>query len=470
MLGPDGQPAAVYGVNTGFGSLARVRIPEARAGELSMNLIRSHAAGVGEPLDTEVVRAAMLLRANALACGRSGCEPRIVATLLAMLARGVTPEVPSRGSCGSSGDLAPLSHLGLVVFEGPEDASGWAWFGGERLRGAEAMWRAGIHRVPIGPKDALAMTNGAQVTTALAALALFDADRLVRSAEVAAALTFEALQGVTHALDPRVIALRPHRGAVEVASALRRLLAGSTCVDATDGVQDAYSLRCAPQVMGAVRDAVRASATPIDVELNAVTDNPVFLTNDAGGIDVRSAGLFHGEPVGFAADHLRLGLAELAAIAERRVARLTTALLHGDLPALLSPKGGLGLLMVQPTAAALVNALRQSAWPASADSSPTCEDQEDHVAMSTTAALKAREAIAHARHVVAIEWLTASAGARFRLAHGGTLGAGTAAGLADVGGGTLSQQIGALSDRIADGSWLGRVDGAVGRWDGPLDA
>lgn len=406
-------PRSVYGVNTGYGSLARVAIPAGQAAELSANLIRSHAAGTGPELPDEVVRAAMVLRANALARGMSGVEPAVVHTLLLMVEAGVTPVVPSRGSCGSSGDLAPLAHIGLVVFDGAPHESGRARFGDRLMTGAEAMAAAGITRVTIGPKDALAITNGAQVTTALTALAVYDSDALVKAAELATAMSFEALRGVTKALDPRVHALRPFRGAVETAGVLRQLLHGSALVDSTGRVQDAYALRCAPAVMGAVRDGIRFVASQVNVELNAVTDNPVIFAADGDG-DAVSAGLFHGEPIGIAADHLRLVLGELAGIAERRVHRLTTSILSGQLPPGLAKDRGMGLMMTASTAASLVHTLRQTAWPASSDSIPTCEDQEDFVAMATTAARRARDAVGLASRVVGIELLCAAHGVRLR--------------------------------------------------------
>jgi histidine ammonia-lyase len=410
-VGPDGAPRRVYGINTGYGSLARVILPPGRGAELSANLIRSHAAGTGPPFDDEVVRAAMLLRANALAQGCSGVAVDVVDTLLAMLHAGVTPVVPSRGSCGSSGDLAPLAHIGLVLFDGAEHESGRARHAGIETSGARAMAAAGLARVPIGPKDALAMTNGAVVTTAMAALSTVDAAALIHAAEVATALSFEALRGVTVALDPRVHALRPHPGALQTASALRDLLAGSGLVDSGERVQDAYTLRCAPTVLGAVRDALRYAAGIVAVEVNSVTDNPVVLAEDDGAL---SAGLFHGEPVGFAADSLRAALTSLAAMSERRTHRLTTSALSGSLPAGLADGPGVGLLMTASTAAALVHDMRATAWPASADSIPTCEDQEDYVAMATTAARRTREAVATARRVVAIELLCAATAVALR--------------------------------------------------------
>lgn len=477
---------AVYGVNTGYGSLARVRIGNEHIAQLSWNLVRSHAAGVGPEVPEDAVRAMMLLRANALAKGASGVRPALVDTLCAMLDRGVVPVVPSRGSCGSSGDLAPLSHLGLVVFRGPDGedgASGEARFGGERLSGLEAMGRAGIERLVPAPKEGLGMINGAQLTCAIGALAVADAERLVLAAEIACALSFEALLAVTRALHPGVHALRPYRGARACASNLSRMLAGSTLVDALpDKVQDAYSLRCTPQVHGAARDGLRFAAEQVAVELNAVTDNPVILLDAPDANKAFSAGLFHGEPVGMACDHLKLCVSELGAISERRIYRLTTASLSARLPPLQDEREGLrlGLMMPQVSAAALVAHNRQLCWPASADSIPTCEDQEDHVAMSTTAARRAAEVVGHTQQIVAIELLAATRGvwARLDARPDARLGAGTRAALEHIeqalGGRRTSaapaDDMERLVGLVRDGSLVEHVRSAVGGLEGVIDA
>ncbi len=422
----------IYGINTGFGSLARVRIDAADAATLSRNLLRSHAAGVGEPCPDDVVRAMILLRANALARGASGCRPALVDTLCALLDRGVLPVVPQQGSCGSSGDLAPLSHLGLVVF----GEGGAARFGGRVLPGPEAMAAAGIPTLVPEAKDGLAMTNGAQLTTAIAALASFDADRLVRSAERAAAMSIEALLGVRRAFNPAVHALRPHPGAVESAARVLDHLEGSTLVDSMpEKVQDAYSLRCTPVVLGAARDTLAYARRVVEIEVNSVTDNPVMLLDEPGDNHAFSAGLFHGEPVGIACDTMKIAVAEIASISERRLYRLTTGSLSSRLPPALAgaDRPGLGLLVPQTTAAALVSENKALAWPASVDSIPTCEDQEDHVAMSTTAAWRLREVVANSQRVVAIELVCAASALRYRLGEGAArLGRGTAAGLVVV--------------------------------------
>lgn len=404
----------IYGVTTGFGSLARVNIPAAQRAQLSLNLMRSHAAGVGPPVATDAVRAMMLLRANALARGVSGCRPLLVETLLAMLAAGVTPVVPSQGSCGSSGDLAPLAHLGLVMAEGDH---GEAMFRGQRLPAAEAMARAGLPRLKLEAKDGLAITNGAQLTTALAALCGYDACRVVLAAEIAAAMSIEALRGASRAFHPAVHRLRPYAGARATAANLRRLLVGSGWIDSVPGkVQDAYSLRCTPAVLGAARDTLAFALGQVGVELNSATDNPVVLVDEDGDDKAFSAGLFHGEPVGMAMDTLKIALAEVASLSERRLYRLTTGTLSARLPPGLARRDRpeLGQLLPQTTAAALVSENKALAWPCSVDSIPTCEDQEDHVAMSTTAARRATQVVANARKVVAIELYGAAAALNFR--------------------------------------------------------
>lgn len=443
----------VYGVNTGYGSLARVRIPREKLNELSRNLVRSHAAGVGEPLPEDVARATVLLRANALAKGMSGCSPELVERLLDLLNAGVTPMLPSQGSCGSSGDLAPLSHLGLIIGHAPQDPdeeTGEAWFEGERLSGREALRRAGLEPLVLGPKEGLALTNGAQVTTAITALALHDAAMLLDQAELAAAMSIEALRGVTRAFHPQVIGCRPYPGVVACAATLLRHLEGSELVDTVPGkVQDAYSLRCAPQILGAARDALGFVHQQVAVELNAVTDNPVIAVDAEGEDKAFSSGLFHGEPVGMAADFLKVAVAEVASLAERRIYRLTTGLLNNELPALLGD--GVGLFALQTTAASLVSECKVLSYPASVDSIPTCEDQEDHVAMSTTAARRCAEVVANARRVVAIELLCAHRALRMHSARLGDSTGRAAEVLDAVKGLTPSEQAAsaeALMDRL----------------------
>jgi histidine ammonia-lyase len=390
-----------------------------------------------------------------------------VETILAMLDAGVVPILPRQGSCGSSGDLAPLSHLGLVVFgEGGE-----AWVGtrapadgAPRVSGPEAMRQAGIPTLVPAAKEGLAVTNGAQLTTAIAVLAAFDAERLLRAAEVAAAMSIEALRGVTRAFHPAVHALRPYPGARAVAARLCALLEGSTLCDSIPGkVQDAYALRCTPVVLGASRDTLAFGRGMVEVEVNSVTDNPVILLDEGGDSPAFSAGLFHGEPVGMAADTMKIAVAEIASISERRLFRLTTGSLSARLPPALvgADRPDLGMLVPQTTAAALVSENKALAYPASVDSIPTCEDQEDHVAMSTTAAWRLREVVENTRRVVAIELLCASEALRYRQAEdpGVRLGVGTRAALPRVHAalegvdGTPSARIEALARAIAEGAF-----------------
>ncbi|MEL6348636.1 MAG: histidine ammonia-lyase [Myxococcota bacterium] len=454
----------VYGVNTGFGSLARVQIPPSQSARLSLNLVRSHAAGVGARLPNDVTRAMMLLRANALAKGVSGCRPLLVDTILAMLNRGVIPVIPSQGSCGSSGDLAPLAHLGLVMTAGDHGRAIWQ---NAECSAATAMSEAGIGRLTLEAKDGLAITNGAQVTTALAALCCHDANQLVLAAEIAAAMSAEALRAVSRAFASAVHALRPYDGARACAANLRTLFEGSALIDSVpEKVQDAYSLRCAPQVIGACRDTLAFAARQVSVELNAATDNPLILMDAPGSNKAYSAGMFHGEPVGMAMDILKIAAAEVASLSERRLFRLTTGTLSHRLPPGLAARDRpkLGMMLPQTTAAALVSENKALAWPATVDSIPTCEDQEDHVAMSTTAARRAAEVVTNSRRVIAIELLGAAHALDFRLREepGVQLGRGTTQALTTVRqtlGGLdphrpPSTQIEALADLIASGKLL----------------
>lgn len=399
--------APVYGINTGVGSLAEVRVPRAALGALQLNLLRSHAAGVGEPLPIRTVRATMALRANVLAKGYSGVSTRTLEALLALLNRRVHPVVPSCGSVGASGDLAPLAHLALVLIgEGEafvEDGGTW-----RRLSGAEALARAGLQPIQLGPKEGLALINGTQVTTAATALALVGAERLARAADIAAALSIDALKGSVRPFDPRIHAARPFAGQTAAAANIRVLLHDSPINKSHEHcgrVQDAYSLRCAAQVHGAAREAFSFVRRIVDVELNAATDNPMVFA-DAG--DIVSGGNFHGAPLALAADTLVLGLAQLVTISERRTARLVDPALSG-LPAFLAPASGLqsGLMLAQVTAAALAAELKTLAHPASVDTIPTSAGREDHVSMSLGAALKAERALELARTVLAIEILCA---------------------------------------------------------------
>lgn len=412
---------AVYGITTGFGKLASVRISPSERAQLQQNLLRSHAVGVGRPYDPEVVRAMMLLRANSLALGHSGIRPATLDLLLEMLNRGVVPVIPAKGSVGASGDLAPLAHMALVL-----TGEGEAWVAEARLPGGEALTAVGLQPVTLGPKEGLALINGTQAMAALGALAVHDGRVLARTADVVAALTLEALHGVMDAFDPRIQQLRPHPGQSAVAANLGRLVQGSERVVRQAGlqVQDAYSLRCIPQVHGASRDALAYVQGVVQTEINAATDNPLLFPETE---TVLSGGNFHGQPLALALDFLAIALAELAGIAERRVERLLNpALSH--LPAFLSPNGGVnsGLMIAQYTAAALVSENKVLAHPASVDSIPTSANQEDHVSMGNIAARKAREVLYNATRVLAIEAICAAQAVDLA-APAAALGRGTAA-------------------------------------------
>ena len=395
--------APVYGVNTGFGSFAETRIGRDDLAALQLNLIRSHAAGVGEPLPVRAVRASMALRANVLAKGFSGIRLETLELLIAALNAGVHPYVPSRGSVGASGDLAPLAHIALALV-----GEGEVWDDHRRTPARAALGRAGLEPIVLQPKEGLALINGTQVSTAVAALALATAERLARAADVSAALSIDALQGSMRPFDARIHAARPFAGQALSAANLARLLDGSAinAAHANCGrVQDAYSLRCAPQVHGAAREALSWVRTVVLTEMNAATDNPmVFAATD----EIVSGGNFHGAPIAIGADVLVLALAQLATISERRSERLVNPALSG-LPPFLTREGGLqsGLMIAQVTAAALTSELKTLAHPASVDTIPTSANKEDHVSMSMTAALKAERALPLVTHVIAVEVLCA---------------------------------------------------------------
>ena len=396
----------VYGVNTGFGALADVAIPSGQLSALQLNLIRSHAAGTGEPLPTPAVRALMALRANVLAKGFSGIRPDTLDALVALLNAGVHPIVPSRGSVGASGDLAPLAHLALVLV-----GEGEAEYGGARLPGAAALGRAGLRPVALAAKEGLALINGTQASAAVLALAVIGAARLARAADTAAALSIDALRGSFHPFEPRVHAARPVPGQAASAANLLALGAGSAINKSHENcgkVQDAYALRCAPQVHGSAREAIGFAHRLAAIEANSATDNPMVFA-DTG--DIVSGGNFHGAPVALAADTLAIGLVQLASISERRTDRLMASAESG-LPAFLVRESGLnsGLMMAHVTAAALTSELKTLAHPAAADSIPTSAGREDHVSMSMWAAIKVWRALDLATHVVAIEMLAACQG------------------------------------------------------------
>jgi histidine ammonia-lyase len=395
--------APVYGINTGFGNFAETRIAKSDLAALQVNLVRSHAAGVDEPLPPRTVRAMMALRANVLAKGFSGIRPATLDALLALLNRRIHPLVPSRGSVGASGDLAPLAHLALVLI-----GEGQTWDGARAGDGAAALAAAQLEPVTLAPKEGLALINGTQASAAVLALALAGAERLARSADIVAALSIDALLGSRRPFDPRIHAARPFAGQGASADNLWRLTEGSPLNQshaACGRVQDAYSERCVPQVHGAAREALAWVRHVVTVEMNAATDNPMVFAEAA---EIVSGGNFHGAPVALAADLLAMAVTQLATISERRSERLVNPALSG-LPAFLTRHGGLqsGLMLAQVTAAALASELKTLCHPASADTIPTSANKEDHVSMSMGAALKAERALQLARQVVAVEMLCA---------------------------------------------------------------
>ncbi len=398
----------VYGVNTGFGALAETRIGVADVRRLQHNLLRSHACGVGEPLPREVVRAMMLLRAQVLALGHSGVRPRVVDTLVAMLNAGVHPVIPAQGSVGASGDLAPLAHLALVLI-----GEGEVELAGERLPGAEALNRTGIAPLQLEAKEGLSLINGTQLMLAYGVLCLDDAKRLVTVADLAGAMSLEALQGSSRPFDARVVAVRPHPGALATAANLRALLAHSEIAEGhrdCHKVQDPYSLRCMPQVHGASRDAFAWTEEIFAREVNSVTDNPLVFLD--GGLDVVSGGNFHGQPLALALDLLAIAVAELANISERRVEQLVNPALSSGLPPFLAPNTGLdsGYMIAQVTSAALVSENKVLCHPSSVDSIPSSAGREDHVSMGATGALKCARVVANVTHSLAIEAMVAAQG------------------------------------------------------------
>jgi histidine ammonia-lyase len=415
----------VYGVTTGFGALATAYVPPDQARTLQERLLLSHAAGVGEPLPVEVVRAMLLLRANTLALGHSGCRPELIERLCDMLELGVHPVVPSQGSVGASGDLAPLAHLALPVI-----GHGQVELDGRILAAPEALSRAGLEPLVLEPKEGLALLNGTQMMTALGALVLASADRLVRTASVAAAISVEALRGTEVAFSAVYQSTRPHPGQVRTAAELRWLLRDSELQRShhadSHRVQDPYSLRCAPQVHGAARDALDYLRGVLDIEMNSATDNPLVFP-EGGNVPedalatgrglVISGGNFHGEPVALALDLAKLALAEIGSISERRIALLLDPRLNDGLPAFLGAASGLdsGLMILQYTAAALASESKTLAHPASADSIPTSANQEDHVSMGSIAARHARRVLEHTERILAIELICASQALDLRL-------------------------------------------------------
>jgi histidine ammonia-lyase len=403
-------PENTYGVSTGFGRFVSESIPPDQLDELQLRLLRSHACGVGEPYPDDVIRAAMLLRANALAKGYSGARIETVELLVECLNRGVLPYVPSRGSVGASGDLAPLAHLAL-----PLVGEGQAWFEGALLDGADALAAAGLEPIRLAAKEGLSLINGTQFMAAMGALGLVRARRLALVADLACALSLEALQGSRTSFHPAIHEARPLRGQVDSAANMRLLLEGSAIIEShkwCDKVQDAYSLRCAPQVHGASRDLLDHVATTVAVELNAATDNPLVLVDEGM---VVSNGNFHGQPLAFGLDALAMAVAELASISERRIERLVNPSLSDGLPAFLTEGGGLnsGFMIPQYVAASLVSENKSLCHPASVDSIPTSAGQEDHVSMGNASGLKALQVIANVERALAIELLAGAQAIEF---------------------------------------------------------
>lgn len=403
---------AVYGVNTGFGALASVRIHPDQISELQFNLVRSHACGVGAPLEEVEARAMVLLRANTLAKGFSGVRPLVVETLLAMIARGVLPVIPSQGSVGASGDLAPLAHLAMVAI-----GEGEAFYKGAKMAGGDAMRQAGIAPLKLEAKEGIALLNGTQGMLALLSLALREAELLIDSADVAAALSLDALRGTPAPFDERISRIRPYPGHAVTARNLTHLNRGSEIRESHRSpekdprVQDAYSLRCTPQVHGAVRDSLSQVRTTLAIELNSATDNPLVFAESG---EVVSGGNFHGQPLAMAADQMAIALTTLAGICERRIDHMTNPHTSG-LPAFLTPDPGLnsGFMIAQVTAAALVSEMKTLSMPHSVDSIPTSGDQEDYVSMGMSAARRLRRMLDALCNVVAIELLSAAQGIDF---------------------------------------------------------
>ena len=403
---------AAYGINTGFGKLASVRISAEQVRQLQVNLVRSHGCGVGAPLSESETRAMMLLRANALAKGLSGVRPLVVETLCKMLNAKVHPVIPSQGSVGASGDLAPLAHLAQVVI-----GEGRAAFRGEILPGGEAMKRAGITAVMLEAKEGLSLLNGTQGMLALLSLALREADNLVDTADVAAALSLDALRGSPGAFDARIMHARAYAGAATTARNLAHLNEGSQIRESHRAsekdprVQDAYSLRCTPQVHGAVRDSLAQAREMAAVELNSATDNPLVFVRDAKSGDIVSGGNFHGQPLAMAADQVAIAIATLGGIVERRIEQMTNPL-TSMLPAFLTPEPGLnsGFMIAQVTAAALTSENKALAAPHSVDSISTSGNQEDYVSMGMSGARRLERMLINLRNTIAIELLCACQG------------------------------------------------------------
>ena len=401
----------VYGVTTGFGDLATVKVDAARTRLLQENLIRSHAVGVGAPLPEDVVRAIMLLRLNGLICGHSGITLETLTQLVNFINLGITPVVPEQGSVGASGDLCPLSHIAAAML-----GEGDVFYKGERLPALEALTRAGLKPVRLHPKEGLALNNGTAALTGLGALALWDALTLEKNADIIGALSLEALHGVPYAFDERTHALRPHKGQNDVARNIRRLIENSQIIDKYKGarVQDAYSLRCMPQVHGASRDALAYVKERIETEMNSVTDNPLIFPDDEAAL---SGGNFHGQPIALAMDFFAIAVSEYGSISERRCARMVDKSLSNGLPPFIINDSGVnsGFMITQYTAAAVASENKTLAHPASVDSIPTSANQEDHVSMGYWASLKGTRVLRNVEQILGIEAMDACQGINFSL-------------------------------------------------------
>lgn len=406
------QREVIYGVSTGFGKLSDVHIPPDKLEQLQVNLVRSHACGVGRPLSEPEVRAMMLLRANVLTLGFSGIRVAVIRLLVEMLNRRVAPVIPEKGSVGASGDLAPLAHLALALL-----GEGDAFFEGKRMAAADALKHAGLQSTDLQAKEGLALLNGTQAMHAVGGLALWRAQRLVQVADVAGAMTLEALKGTPVAFDERIHNARPHPGQIAVARHLRELLRDSEIrashLEGDSRVQDAYSLRCIPQVHGAVRGALAHCEEVLAIESGSATDNPLVFVDNG---DVLSGGNFHGAPLALALDYAAIALTDLMSISERRIDRLTNPDMNEGLPAFLAQHPGMqsGFMIPHVVAVALLNEAKVLAHPASIDNLPTSAGKEDHVSMGMTAALKLRSIVENAEHLLAIELLAAAEGLEFR--------------------------------------------------------
>lgn len=408
--------ATVYGINTGFGKLSDVTIPPEQLVDLQLNLVRSHACGIGDSLSEPEIRGMLLLRANVLAKGTSGTRVLVAEHLLSMLEKRVHPVIPARGSVGASGDLAPLAHLALGLI-----GEGEAFFKGERMRAREALTAAGLEPLQLAAKEGLALLNGTQAMVSVGGLALLRAERAARLATLAGAMTLEALKGTPVAFDERIVAVRPHPGAVQAAAHLRSLLANSDIREShrkdDPRVQDAYCLRCMPQVHGAVFNALEHGRRVLEIEMGSATDNPlVFVATGALPDEILSGGNFHGAPLAHVLDYASIAVADLMSISERRIDRLVNPDLNEGLPPFLTPQAGVssGYMIAHVAAASLLAEARVLSHPASVDSVPTSGGKEDHVSMGMTAALKLRQVVENAEVMVAIELMAAAEGLEYR--------------------------------------------------------